>query len=61
MCSCLLKILIGLLHETGELLLGDALHGEGHHRGGGGCAAAHHLPATQQQDFTFTQGLFQLV
>jgi hypothetical protein len=48
MCSSLLKVLIGLLHEAGELLLCDALHGEGHHCGRGG-SAAHHLPATQQQ------------
>ncbi len=57
MCSSLLEVLIGLLHETGELLLCDALYGEGHHSGRGG-SAAHHLPATHQHS-SLTQGLFQ--
>ncbi len=59
MCSSLLKVLIGLLHETGELLLGDALHGEGHHSRRGG-SAAHHLPVTRQQTL-LTQGFSQPV
>ncbi len=59
MCSFLLKILIGLLHETGELLLGDALHGEGDHCGRGG-SAAHHLPVTRQKTL-LTQGFSQPV
>jgi len=39
MWSCLLQVLVGLLHEVGELLLSDGLHGSG------GSVIGHHLPA----------------